>query len=563
MWGGLPLHILTGLGITDILLFWSVPHIAAIGAAFIASGMAFHAVGWKGWRRIALAAGMVLVVGYCLLLCGREVALATGLSLLLLLVLGAVSMGVGTALVFSVLAFMLGSLDEEHLIKDLLVSLVISSLAFLALMQGSEGLLLACFGVSVLLLVILLLLAIGQAEKASLSGRSAHRKRGAQPGPEQSGIVLLHKPSALRVAASSDEKAPGQAGARAMPGPFLSIAASIREPFLCVAAIMFAIALTRSIALRGLADASVISAADGFGAAAAALVLYLIRYGLGGLLRGLRDFDIERFYLVLFPTMATALVLLSLLGDQFVLASGTLVYMVFMVSFALILPSTAIIARIEGYAPLRVFCIFMGGIHLVFAAATVLALILYYYADLGAATIPVGALLAVYVLAMIYTVLHNRLRRTQSTQANEQAVAVPPSSAQSRGGLWRTVIPPRPTGAARKSDARQKPSGHSGNVSHSSLKGTTGQSDVLAPEDEAVGTPADPIALKCAGLGIRFSLTEREGDIMVLLAHGRSVPAIAQQLFISENTVRTHTKALYLKLSIHSKQEMLDLLEQE
>ena len=38
-------------------------------------------------------------------------------------------------------------------------------------------------------------------------------------------------------------------------------------------------------------------------------------------------------------------------------------------------------------------------------------------------------------------------------------------------------------------------------------------------------------------------------------------PSIAKQLFISENTVRSHSKSIYKKLDIHSKQELLDLLE--
>ena len=48
---------------------------------------------------------------------------------------------------------------------------------------------------------------------------------------------------------------------------------------------------------------------------------------------------------------------------------------------------------------------------------------------------------------------------------------------------------------------------------------------------------------------------------LLLLAKGRDVPSIAKQLFISENTVRSHSKSIYKKLDIHSKQELLDLLE--
>ncbi|WP_283169684.1 helix-turn-helix transcriptional regulator [Curtanaerobium respiraculi] len=56
-----------------------------------------------------------------------------------------------------------------------------------------------------------------------------------------------------------------------------------------------------------------------------------------------------------------------------------------------------------------------------------------------------------------------------------------------------------------------------------------------------------------------FGLSNREAEILKLVAQGNTVPSIAEQLFISENTVRTHMKRLYAKLDIHKKQELIDL----
>ena len=49
---------------------------------------------------------------------------------------------------------------------------------------------------------------------------------------------------------------------------------------------------------------------------------------------------------------------------------------------------------------------------------------------------------------------------------------------------------------------------------------------------------------------------------MELLVRGYSGPAIAEMLFISENTMRTHSKRIYAKLDIHKKQELLVLIDQ-
>lgn len=40
-----------------------------------------------------------------------------------------------------------------------------------------------------------------------------------------------------------------------------------------------------------------------------------------------------------------------------------------------------------------------------------------------------------------------------------------------------------------------------------------------------------------------------------------NVGHIAEILFVSENTVRTHSKRIYVKLDIHKRQELIDLVE--
>lgn len=61
-------------------------------------------------------------------------------------------------------------------------------------------------------------------------------------------------------------------------------------------------------------------------------------------------------------------------------------------------------------------------------------------------------------------------------------------------------------------------------------------------------------------LAEKFGLTEREAEILELVAVGRSAQYIADELTISYNTVRTHIKHVYEKLNIHSKQELIDLV---
>jgi len=59
------------------------------------------------------------------------------------------------------------------------------------------------------------------------------------------------------------------------------------------------------------------------------------------------------------------------------------------------------------------------------------------------------------------------------------------------------------------------------------------------------------------------SLTERELEVADLISRGYSNRDIAKMLFISEHTVKDHTKNIYRKLEIHSRFELLALINRK
>lgn len=59
----------------------------------------------------------------------------------------------------------------------------------------------------------------------------------------------------------------------------------------------------------------------------------------------------------------------------------------------------------------------------------------------------------------------------------------------------------------------------------------------------------------------RHGLSEREAEILGYLAKGRSAAFIADELCLSINTVKSYMKSLYSKLDVHSKQEVISLVE--
>lgn len=58
-----------------------------------------------------------------------------------------------------------------------------------------------------------------------------------------------------------------------------------------------------------------------------------------------------------------------------------------------------------------------------------------------------------------------------------------------------------------------------------------------------------------------FSLTARETEVMTLFAKGRSSSFIAEAFCVSNNTIRSHILHLYAKCDVHSRQELITLID--
>ena len=71
---------------------------------------------------------------------------------------------------------------------------------------------------------------------------------------------------------------------------------------------------------------------------------------------------------------------------------------------------------------------------------------------------------------------------------------------------------------------------------------------------------ADRLSIRCDLIGKKYYLSQREIEVMHLFARGYTMAAIAQELFISENTVKTHVRHLHAKLGTSSKAEVIALV---
>ncbi|MDR2106033.1 MAG: helix-turn-helix transcriptional regulator [Coriobacteriales bacterium] len=80
----------------------------------------------------------------------------------------------------------------------------------------------------------------------------------------------------------------------------------------------------------------------------------------------------------------------------------------------------------------------------------------------------------------------------------------------------------------------------------------------IAGEGSMRPTSIDQVCKQAAS---SYCLTAREGDVLILLARGRTLAIIARELSIAKGTARTHIERVYSKLGVHKQQELIDLIE--
>lgn len=73
--------------------------------------------------------------------------------------------------------------------------------------------------------------------------------------------------------------------------------------------------------------------------------------------------------------------------------------------------------------------------------------------------------------------------------------------------------------------------------------------------------PPTPPKTVPEGLIKRYKLTSREADVIALFAQGYSLAKVSQELYISLGTSQSHIKNIYRKLYVHSKNELISLVD--
>lgn len=67
--------------------------------------------------------------------------------------------------------------------------------------------------------------------------------------------------------------------------------------------------------------------------------------------------------------------------------------------------------------------------------------------------------------------------------------------------------------------------------------------------------------LRVDALAEKAGLTKREREVLAMLSQGRDLAYMCDELCLSRNTVKGYQKSIYAKMGVHSKQEVIDLMD--
>ena len=389
------------------------------------------------------------------------------------------------------------------------------------------------------------------------------------------------------------------------------VLATVWRPALSLGTLGFCTGVMRSLAIGDPEVGTLVNALS-MGAMLVAAVALLAVWATKSL-----RINVATSYRVFFPVVTTGFLLLPLLGDSYAegLAAGR--YALGSVAIVLMMSQCAQVSRDGGINPVFIYGVFGGimyGLHDVgFLGGSVLEGLVAGSAGgaaaggagdagaaaVGAATAAGGALgglpplalvtiAALYLLGIMYFIGQGGFRRVLADTDINEIELLALQRGGKKGPASRVIA--RADSAAAMTDTPSAASEASASVSEEGVEGKdaaiadpllcaantigtqaeSGDHAQGAPHSASSGSTAatrdgaafrDRFSKQMAAVREFYGLSAREAEVAELIARGNTVAHIAELLFVSENTVRTHSKRIYVKLDIHKRQELIALVE--
>lgn len=359
---------------------------------------------------------------------------------------------------------------------------------------------------------------------------------------------------------------------REHPRVYRRVARDYWRSALCVGALGFCTGIMRSLAIGEPAVGSLVNALSMGGMCAAAIALLALWQ-----FKNLR-LNVVGAYRVFFPIVITGFLVLPFLPEGYVRWLAAVLYAVYSVAIMLMMIQCAQASRDRGINPVFIYGFFGGIVYALHDVGFIGGTFAEQIMVMGVAPLAVVALVAVYLLGLMYFIGQGGFVRifkldadSADAAASIELVALRASRASERRSEGRRAAADTDLGAKADDEEGSQPHSERRQGAETDAHGQTAQ----GPEAASTGAQTqrarrarpdervyqDRISKQAAALQRRYRLSAREAEVMELIARGNTVARIAEDLVVSENTIRTHSKRIYAKLDIHKKQELLDLIE--
>lgn len=295
------------------------------------------------------------------------------------------------------------------------------------------------------------------------------------------------------------------------------------------------------------------------------------------------SFDVMSIYRVLYPVIGIGLLTMPFSDSPATLTLGAAItYACFMLASLVMMIHCCQVSRDSGANPVFVYAFFGVVIYLMQTVGYVVGYASSAGTSFGIARASTVATASLFVL-MVSALAAGQIRPARTTRMEFLSLswkATGPARAIAAAAGQHGETDVRDGGAHGDAALAEKPredgtrpldSGGSSGTRNDGQPSAgvfgQGRPAVAAPTDVSRVQPTadrpaeDAVELRCAAIAKQYGLSPREHEVMGLLAHGKTGPMIAEELFISENTVRTHIKRIYAKMGVSKKADMLAEIE--
>lgn len=256
-------------------------------------------------------------------------------------------------------------------------------------------------------------------------------------------------------------------------------------------------------------------------------------------------FSVAQLYRITVTFSVVGLVAILVLGAAAVPVGGALVQGCTLFFQPLVYVVVTRSTRLQGLSPLVAFGVGQALISAVVLAGNLVGKLLFQMA--GETPLLLSAVCGAGVLALFFMVV------ARAAQVGEEG------NEEKDGGTEEMEAETRGADRVKAAAAGRGSSGVAAGERLFEDGGTT-EAATLPNGDCAAGVGAqgeDSAAVFARAVG----LTARETEILSLLVRGRTLPRIANELFVTTGTVKTHVRHIYEKSLVNNRQELLDKVE--